>query len=160
MDKKHQYSLEVNWTGNSGTGTSGYRSYERSHTVSGENKPDILCSSDQVFRGDKTKYNPEELLVAAVSGCHMLSYLHLCSDAGVVVVNYSDKPVGTMHEMPDGSGHFTEVNLFPVVSVTEEYMIEKANHLHERAHELCFIASSCNFKVKHKPSCKAVNKVL
>lgn len=160
MDKKHQYSLSLKWTGNKGEGTSAYRSYERSHTLYSENKPDILCSSDPVFLGDKTKYNPEEFLVAAISSCHMLSYLHLCADNGVIVLDYTDNPSGTMIESPDGSGHFTEVTLRPVIIVKEKEMIQIANKLHERANELCFIANSCNFKVYHEPSCKAnTNKI-
>ncbi|MCL5030406.1 MAG: OsmC family protein [Bacteroidetes bacterium] len=154
MDKKHQYTLNVKWTGNRGEGTSNYRSYERSHIITVENKPDIFCSSDPEFRGDKTKYNPEELLVAALSSCHMLSYLHLCADSGVVVLDYEDNPHGTMIEAANGSGHFTEVTLYPIVTVTEKSMIEKANELHEKAHELCFIANSCNFKIHHVPTCK------
>lgn len=156
MDREHQYSLTVKWTGNKGEGTSTYRAYERSHTVSSENKPDILCSSDPVFRGDKTKYNPEEFLVAALSSCHMLSYLHLCADNGIVVVDYIDNPVGVMEELPDGSGHFTSVTLNPVVTITDKSMIGKANELHEKANQLCFIANSCSFKVNHKAECSVV----
>ena len=159
MNKKHQYSLAVKWTGNKGNGTSSYTSYERSHSVISENKPDILCSSDPVFHGDMTKYNPEEFLVAALSSCHMLSYLHLCAVNGIVVVDYTDNPVGIMEESPDGSGRFTNVTLHPVVKVSDQSMIEKANALHERANELCFIANSCNFKVYHEPVCRAVEKI-
>lgn len=155
MERKHQYSLKLKWTGNKGEGTSHYRSYERSHTVTAENKAELMFSSDPVFRGDKTKYNPEELFVASLSSCHMLSYLHLCADAGIVVVDYHDDPVGIMMEASDGSGHFSEVILYPSVTVTDKSMITKANELHERANELCFIAASCNFKVHHKPQCKA-----
>ncbi|MEJ2615642.1 MAG: OsmC family protein [Ignavibacteriaceae bacterium] len=154
MQREHLYNLTVEWIGNKGTGTSAYRAYERSHTISSENKDDILCSSDPVFRGDKTRYNPEELLVAALSSCHMLSYLHLCADAGIVVVNYVDNPSGIMIESQDGSGHFTEVTLHPVVTITDTSMTSKANELHKKANELCFIANSCNFKVQHIPTCK------
>lgn len=154
MERKHQYSLIVKWTGNKGTGTSNYRAYERSHKIISENKTDISCSSDPVFRGDKTRYNPEELFVASLASCHMLSYLHLCADAGIVVVEYVDNPSGIMLESQDGSGHFTEVTLHPVVTITDSNMINKANELHKRANELCFIANSCNFEVHHKPICK------
>ncbi len=154
MQRKHQYAVTVKWTGNRGEGTSTYRGYDRSHKIISANKDDILCSSDPVFRGDKTKYNPEELLVAALSSCHMLSYLHLCADSGIVVIDYFDNPTGLMIESKDGSGHFSEVTLNPVVTVTDSSMIDKANGLHRRANELCFIANSCNFKVHHKPSCK------
>ncbi len=153
MDKKHQYTVKVEWTGNTGKGTSEYRGYERSHKISADNKQDILCSSDPVFHGDKTKYNPEELFVASLSSCHMLWYLHLCADAGVVVVDYKDNPVGILTEAPDGSGHFTEVTLYPAVTVKDKSMIEKANKLHNKANEFCFIANSCNFKINHEPVC-------
>ena len=154
MEKYHHYTLTVEWTGNKGEGTSAYRAYERSHTIKSENKTDIICSSDPLFRGDETKYNPEELFIASLSSCHMLSYLHLCADSGIVVVDYADNASGTMLELKDGSGHFTEVTLFPVVTITDSKMIKKANELHKRANELCFIANSCNFKVHHKPTCK------
>ncbi len=153
MKGQHQYNLTIKWTGNTGTGTSDYRSYNRNHIVSTENKPEILCSADPSFRGDNTMYNPEELLVASLSGCHMLSYLHLCAVSGVVVVEYNDNAAGTMEQTPDGGGHFTEVTLNPEVVVTEESMIDKANELHHKANELCFIAKSCNFPVHHKPNC-------
>lgn len=155
MNKEHHYSLSIKWTGNKGQGTSDYKAYERSHSIVAENKADILCSSDPAFRGDKTKHNPEELLVAAISSCHMLFYLHLCANTGIIVTDYIDKAEGTMEEMPDGSGHFTEVILHPVVTITDKFMIEKANSLHKRANELCFIASSCNFKIRHEPVCVA-----
>jgi organic hydroperoxide reductase OsmC/OhrA len=158
MSRQHKYELTITWTGNKGHGTNNYRSYDRSHTVSVMNKPDILCSSDPLFRGDKTKYNPEELLVASLSGCHMLWYLQLCAEAGVIVTEYVDKATGTMVETANGGGHFTEVTLNPVVTVTESSIINKANELHKNANALCFIASSVNFPVKHAPTCIAVDK--
>jgi organic hydroperoxide reductase OsmC/OhrA len=154
MHKKHQYSLNIKWTGNTGKGTSEYRGYERSHKISAENRSDILCSSDPVFLGDKTRYNPEELFVASISSCHMLWYLHLCAEAGVVVLDYSDNPIGTLVEAPNGSGHFIEVALHPDVTVEDKSMLDKANELHNKAHEFCFIANSCNFKIKYEQVCK------
>jgi len=154
MEKKHFYSLTVKWTGNKGDGTKDYRSYSRDHIITSEAKPDIPGSSDPVFRGDKTKYNPEDLLIASLSACHLLSYLHVCVNAGVIVVDYSDNASGTMVETPDGGGHFSEVTLHPFVIVADESMIEKANRLHEKASALCFIANSCNFPVHHVPICK------
>ena len=153
MNKQHNYRLSIEWTGNTGNGTSGYRSYERSHSIQVENKPDILASSDPAFSGDKTKYNPEELFLASLSSCHMLWYLHLCSEAGVQVVEYKDEAKGTMTETDAGGGHFTEVVLNPIVTVTDDSMIAKANELHKKANELCFIANSVNFTVHHKPIC-------
>ena len=154
MNKQHQYQLTIQWTGNNGTGTSSYRAYERNHEISTENKPIIPASSDPSFRGDKTRYNPEELLVASLSSCHMLWYLHLCSEAGVIVTDYRDNATGTMVETADGGGFFSEVILNPVVTVAENSMIEKANALHAKANELCFIARSVNFKVVHNPVSK------
>ena len=154
MSKQHNYSLKITWTGNTGTGTSGYRNYERSHSIVAGNKPEILASSDPSFRGDTTKYNPEELLLASLSGCHMLSYLHLCAVAGVIVVDYVDEATGIMEETSDGGGHFTEVTLNPVVTVTESSMIDKAKELHKKANEICFIAASVNFPVRHMAEIK------
>lgn len=155
MSAQHKYNLTIQWTGNTGQGTKDYRSYERSHTVLIEGKSDILSSSDPAFRGDHSKHNPEELFLASISSCHMLWYLHLCADNGIVVVNYSDNATGTLQETKNGSGHFTEVTLHPIVTVADQSMIEKANELHKQANEFCFIANSCNFKIHHKPLCRA-----
>lgn len=154
MKGEHHYKLTVTWTGNIGAGTSGYRAFERSHIIEVENKPDLAGSSDPAFRGDKTKHNPEDLLVASLSSCHMLWYLHLCSEAGVIVTDYVDHATGTMIETSNGGGHFTEVTLHPTVTVTEQSMIEKANALHHKANELCFIANSVNFPVLHQATCR------
>ena len=152
--KTHNYTSTVNWTGNKGFGTTNYRSYDRGYSISIDGKTDILGSSDPSFRGDKTRYNPEELLLASLSSCHLLWYLHLCAEAGVVVVDYSDTATGKMVETANGGGHFTEVTLNPIVTVTENSMIEKANELHKKANELCFIANSVNFTVTHEPVIK------
>ena len=149
----HTYALTTKWTGNKGEGTSHYRVYDRSHSITADNKPEILASADPTFRGDKTKYNPEELLIASLSGCHMLSYLHLCALSGVVVVEYTDHATGTMTETSDGSGRFTEVTLNPTVTVTESSMVAMANELHHKANKVCFIANSCNFPVRHNGVC-------
>jgi len=157
MNGQHTYSLTVKWTGNKGQGTIDYRSYDRSHTVSINNKADILCSSDPAFRGDKTKHNPEELFVASIATCHMLWYLHLCADAGIVVIDYLDNAEGIMQETKDGGGHFSEVNLNPMVIIRDNSKIEQANELHHKANKLCFIANSCNFPINHNPTCKSEN---
>lgn len=151
MANLHHYKATTNWVGNRGTGTSDYKSYSRNHDISMDGKPDLLCTSDPVFRGDKTRHSPEDLLVASLSGCHMLWYLHLCAVNGIVVTEYKDEATGTMRENPDGSGEFTEVTLNPKVTVTEKSMMDKANELHHKAHDLCFIARSVNFPVKHRP---------
>ncbi|MBB4807739.1 organic hydroperoxide reductase OsmC/OhrA [Chryseobacterium defluvii] len=151
MSKEHHYKATIQWTGNKGTGTDSYRSYERSHMISVENKAVIEGSSDPAFRGDKTKYNPEEMLLASLSSCHMLWYLHFCSEEGIIVTAYTDHATGIMTETPNGSGCFKEVYLNPEVIVSEETMVEKARQLHHKANEYCFIANSVNFPVKHIP---------
>lgn len=153
MERSHSYNLTITWTGNKGTGTSDYRAYDRNHIIQAENKIEIPGSSDPAFRGDKTRYNPEEFLVSALSTCHMLSYLHVCVMNGVVVTGYVDHATGTMSETADGGGHFTEVMLNPVVTVKDAAMVVKANELHHKASQLCFIANSVNFPVKHTPTC-------
>lgn len=154
MQKKHTYNLNVRWTGNTGSGTQNYRSYERSHVISAENKPEIFASSDPAFRGDKTKYNPEELLVASLSGCHMLWFLHLCAETGIVVAGYTDNPTGIMTENENGGGKFKEVILRPEVTLQIHQSPEMLEELHNKAHELCFIANSVNFPVVHNASFK------
>jgi organic hydroperoxide reductase OsmC/OhrA len=153
MKRQHDYSATIKWTGNNGKGTSNYNNFERDHSISNNNKPDILCSADPAFLGDKTKYNPEELLLASLSSCHMLWYLHLCSESNIVVTKYYDNATGIMIEKTDGSGCFSKVTLNPTIIVTENLMIEKAIELHKKANELCFIANSVNFKIFHKPNC-------
>ena len=148
----HKYSLNVTWTGNTGAGTRDYRSYERRHEIAAPGKPVLPASSDPGFRGDASRYNPEELLVASLSSCHMLWYLHLASDAGIVVTAYRDEPLGTMHEAPDGNGAFTDVLLRPAVTVAHDSDIVVASELHHRAHALCFIANSVNFPVRCEPT--------
>ncbi|MBC7888641.1 MAG: OsmC family protein [Ferruginibacter sp.] len=151
MDKTHHYNLSVKWTGNTGQGTKDYKSYDRSHLILADNKATIAGSSDPAFRGDTTRYNPEELFVASLSTCHMLWYLHLCSEAGIIVTDYIDNATGTMTETSNGGGQFTAVILHPVVTVTHETMLAKAAELHHAANELCYIANSCNFPIQHQP---------
>ena len=155
MKGQHNYRTTLKWTGKKGDGTLNYRAFERSYMISIENKPEILGSSDPAFRGDKTKYNPEEFMVASLSSCHMLWYLHLCSEAGIIVTDYFDNATGLMVETPNGGGRFTKVTLYPVVTVKEASMIKKANELHKKANELCFIANSVNFKVEPVPTCSS-----
>jgi organic hydroperoxide reductase OsmC/OhrA len=143
---QHHYKAEIEWTGNLGTGTSSYTEYERSHIVRIQNKPDLLCSSDIPFRGDGSKHNPEDMLLMALSSCHMLWYLHLCADAGIVVTSYVDKPSGIL-EVHQGKGKFIEVILNPEVCIANKEHRILAASLHEKAHEYCFIANSVNFLV-------------
>jgi organic hydroperoxide reductase OsmC/OhrA len=152
MPKTHHYSVTVKWTGNTGTGTSSYRSYERSYEISaGDRKPPIPGTSDPAFRGDPGRWNPEELLVASISACHKLWYLHLCAVAGIVVLEYIDHAEGEMEEEPDGSGHFTRLILRPQILIAPNSDLAKAHTLHAEAHAKCFIAKSVNFPVEHHP---------
>ncbi len=160
MNEQHHYSLTIKWTGNSGTGTSNYKEYERSHSIYVDNKTEILASSDPAFRGDKTKHNPEELLIASISSCHMLWYLHLCAIAGIVVTGYTDNATGVMIETLGGGGKFSEVTLNPLVTISSNLLADKANELHKKANELCFISNSLNFPVYHKPTCKIEAKFI
>ena len=153
MPREHKYSVNVTWTGNTGKGTSDYQSYKRDHEISVAGKPPIHGSSDPKFRGDPVRYNPEELLISALSTCHMLWYLHLCAEAGIVVVSYEDRAEGTMIDACDGGGRFVRVTLRPDVRVVRS--VEQAEELHQRAHELCFIANSVNFPV----NCEAVTEL-
>jgi organic hydroperoxide reductase OsmC/OhrA len=153
MSKQHHYAATITWTGNKGEGTIKYDAYERAHTLSVTGKPDILCSSDTPFRGDGSRYNPEDMLLYSLSSCHMLWYLHLCADAGIIVTAYTDNAAGTLTmDTPEGA-RFTEVMLHPVVTITDPTMIDKAIALHNGAHNKCFIANSVNFPVRHVPEC-------
>lgn len=151
MTKAHLYKSIVAWKGNRGEGTRDYKAYSRDHVISIDGKPVIPGSSDPSFRGDKSRYTPEDLLVSSLSGCHMLWYLHLCAVNGVVVTDYTDVAVGEMIENADGSGQFSKVVLHPFVTVTEPSMIEKAKSLHDDAQRMCFIARSVNFPLFHNP---------
>lgn len=149
MHPNHNYKLILKWTGNKGTGTSGYRAYDRNHEILIDGKTIILGSADPTFHGDKTVHNPEDLLLASLSACHMMSYLHVCVKAGIVVTDYTDNATGILTVNNDGSGQFVEVTLNPIVTITDESKLAKANELHKEANKLCFIANSVNFPVKH-----------
>jgi organic hydroperoxide reductase OsmC/OhrA len=151
-ERIHEYRVTNRWTGNRGEGTSGYRAYSRDHELSGAEKTAAIAgSSDSLFRGDRARYNPEELLVGAVSACHMLWVLHLCADAGVVVTEYVDEARGEMVEHADGSGEFRRVVLRPRMTIGDASRIGDAIGLHDRAQELCALARSMNFAVVHEP---------
>ena len=141
----------MRWTGNTGNGTREYRGYERAHEYIVDGKPTIPGSSDPAFRGDRTRWNPEELLVMSLSSCHMLWYLHLCATHSVSVVEYVDAAVGTMMETADTGGHFTDVVLRPRVTIEAGGDPALAESLHDKAHHLCFVANSVNFPVRCEP---------
>ncbi len=150
--KEHLYSTNIEWTGNKGSGTFDYRSYSRSHTIKVDGKVDILGSSDSSYRGEKSRHNPEDMLVASISSCHMLWYLHLCADSGVVVLKYEDNAEGKLQIDPSGGGSFTQVVLRPDVEISKDSSVQKAEDLHAKAHDLCFIANSCNFEIVIEPN--------
>ena len=158
MSKSHHYKTKITWTGNLGTGTSGYADYAREHEIEIGSKAIIKASSDPSFRGNPELHNPEELFLSSLSSCHMLWFLHLCSAAGVIVVDYKDEATGVMEEENNGSGRFTEVMLNPIVTVKEERMISKVDSLPSKANKMCFIANSCNFPVGHTSSVKILTK--
>lgn len=148
--KNHNYKIKVEWTGNEGKGTLNYKSYNRNHTIIGDEKyNEILASSDPSFLGDKSRYNPEDLFLSSLSACHMLWYLHLCSVNKIIVTSYIDNATGIMEESKNGSGKFKEVTLNPIVIIKNKELEEKAINLHSEANRMCFIANSCNFKIGH-----------
>jgi len=152
MDRHHHYRITSRWTGNLGTGTSAYKDYSRNHELNGAGKTvAIACSSDPAFRGDASRYNPEELLVGAIAACHMLWVLHLCANAGIVVTEYTDEATGEMVEHGDGSGEFTRVVLRPRMVITDGARVEEAMAIHGRVHQVCCLARSMNYPVEHEP---------
>lgn len=150
----HRYALTTTWTGDRGTGTSGYREYGRDVTIRVDGKPEILASADRPFRGDPVRWNPEDMLLAALSECHLLSYLHACTVRGVVVRGYVDDAEGTM-TLEGNAGRFDRVVLRPRVMVADASMIAQAEQAHHDAHEWCFIANSVNFPVEIEPEIRA-----
>jgi len=149
--KTYDYEARITWTGNRGEGTRRYESYGRDHEISHPDKPTVPASADPDFRGDPRRYSPEDLLVASLSGCHMLWYLHLCSDAGIVVSAYEDRASGRMTVDGEG-GRFREAVLRPAVMVEPGSDLEAALQLHEEAHRRCFIANSVSFAVRCEPT--------
>lgn len=155
MGSEHRYQITMQWEGNTGQGTKDYKSYERSHRLKVEGKSDLLCSSDPAFRGDPTKWNPEELLLGSLSSCHMLWYLHLCAINKIVVWDYRDNPTAVMSVDSSGAGRFIEAILSPSIVITEVDRIADAERLHHEAHQKCFIANSISFPTKINPKISA-----
>ncbi|MBK8500224.1 MAG: OsmC family protein [Flavobacteriales bacterium] len=145
---EHRYSLDLEWRGDH---TRTYEGYTREHIVRIDGKPDLIATADPAFRGDAALHNPEDLLLAALSSCHLLTYLALCARARIDVRSYRDKAEGSLLLTADGGGHFTDVLLHPEVVVAEEGMRDKAMKLHAAAHKYCFIANSVNFPVRNAP---------
>jgi organic hydroperoxide reductase OsmC/OhrA len=150
--RRHEYRVTNRWTGNLGTGTSGYRAYSRDYEIGAPSKAAAIPgSSDPLFRGDSSRYNPEELLVGAVSACHMLWVLHWCADAGIVIREYVDQPVGELVARSDGSGEFTRVTLRPRMTIDDPTRAGDALEIHVRVHTVCAVARSLNFEVAVEP---------
>ncbi len=152
MPNEHRYQVTVTWTGNRGEGTSSYRSYDRDHNVTAEHRVGIAGSSDPHFRGNPSRWNPEQLLVAAAAQCHMLAYLHVAATNGVVVTAYVDHPTAVMTEDGKGGGAFTDITLHPTVTITAADQLELAERLHHDANASCFVANSLNLPVHHEPT--------
>lgn len=153
MEREHYYKLTTVWNGNNGLGTNNVRTYDRSHTVTIDGKPNLHLTTDNPAVGDTSKLNPEDLLVTAISSCHMLSYLYVCALEGIVITEYIDHATGIMMEKESGGGSFREVTLHPSCKVSDASMMDRAIALHHKAHEICYIANSVNFEVKCEPSC-------
>ncbi|MEP5153378.1 OsmC family protein [Planktotalea sp.] len=148
MSKLHDFNATLRWTGNKGTGTSSYRAYTREWTLESDGKPAIACSNDPMLGGDPSLYNPEDMLIAALSSCHMLWFLHLASDAGLTVHSYEDNPIGTGESLPDGTGRFVRALLRPKIGLLPGNDTALADAVHGRIHNHCFIARSVNFPVE------------
>lgn len=149
--REHRYSVSVIWNGDLGSDTSGYRDYSRNYEIGADGKPVIPGSADPAFRGDRSRWNPEELLVASLSACHKLSYLYLAAQAGIIVTAYADRAEGVMEVGRDGAGRFKRVVLRPTVTVAAGGDVERARTLHKPAHAMCFIANSVNFPIECEP---------
>ena len=147
----HDYTSRVIWTGNRGEGTAHYRAYDRTWDIAVPGKPVIHCSNDPLLGGDPGKMNPEDLLLSALSACHMLWYLHYASDAGITVLGYEDSPLGQGEVGPGGAGRFVRATLRPKITVAAGTDLVAAEAIHHRIHKVCFIARSVNFPVDYAP---------
>jgi organic hydroperoxide reductase OsmC/OhrA len=152
---EHHYNAHLIWDGNRGDGTATYAGYGRQYRVLIDGKPELQGTADVAFRGEADRFNPEDLFLASIASCHMLSYLALCAKYGISVIAYEDAATGTMKEDGKGGGRFEEVVLHPVVTIADATQIERATKLHERAHETCFIANSCSVPIHHRPTVRA-----
>ncbi len=157
MNKEHNYTIEVKWTGNLGKGTQSSAAYNRDHEISKKTSHTILGSSDPAFRGNPDRYNPEELLLSTLSSCHMLMYLHFCAQNQITVMEYIDNAVGVMEEHERGSGRFTSATLKPYIKILEGDKLEQATHLHHQSHDYCFIANSINFPLIVEPEIEVLS---
>lgn len=143
----HNYASAIRWTGNTGQGTATFKGYERTWDIVVPGKPVVQCSNDPLLGGDPSKLNPEDLLLSALSACHMLWYLHLASSAKITVLSYEDAPIGEGENLPDGSGRFLSATLKPKIEVEAGCDVERAKAIHHEIHKYCFIARSVNFPI-------------
>lgn len=148
----HEYTSHIEWTGNRGSGTSHYRKYDRTWDIAVPGKPHIHCSNDPLLGGDPTLMNPEDLLLSALSACHMLWYLHLASKAGIIVQSYADDPIGYGEMGADGAGRFARAVLRPKIKISRGSDLERAHTIHHEIHQYCFIARSMNFPIDYAPT--------
>ncbi len=149
MSKTHQYGANVSWTGDRGEGTRRYKGYDRTWRIATPGKLPIECSNDPLLGGDPSKPNPEDLLLASLSACHMLWFLHLASEAGIVVRGYEDAPIGVGDTGPRGAGRFLSAILRPTITVERGADLVKADALHHAVHDYCFISRSVNFPIEY-----------
>lgn len=156
MSFKHLFKIQLSWTSKQNSADSSKRFYSKSHQIQIEGKPFLDISAAKAFKGDPELYNPEDLLLSSLVSCHMMSYLYVCSQNGIEVLEYSDNAEGTLEVNPDGSGRFVEVRLYPKVTIVNPDQVELALELHKKANQLCFIANSCNFPVVHNASCETI----
>ena len=156
MGFKHLFKAKLDWFSNENKADSTTRNYTKSHTIAIEGKEILNVSAAKAFKGDPQLYNPEDLLLSSVVSCHMMSYLYVCSQNGIEVLSYSDAAEATLEVLENGSGRFTEVRLYPKVTISQSEKINEALSLHAKANELCFIANSCNFPIVHFASCEVV----
>ena len=150
--KEHPYGCTIEWTGDRGEGTLRYRGYDRTWDVITPGKPVIHCSNDPLLGGDPTLHNPEDLLIASLSACHMLWYLHLASNAGIVVRGYRDEPEAIGETSADGAGRFLRATLRPAIRVAAGADLAQADAIHLEVHKFCFIARSVNFPISYAAS--------
>jgi len=155
MTSKHLFKAAINWTSNQNKAQSGRKFYSKSHKIKIEGKPILDISAAKAFKGDPELYNPEDLLLSSLVSCHMMSYLYVCSQNGIEVLEYSDDAEAILEVVPNGSGRFTEVRLYPKVTIANPDKIQEALDLHTKANQLCFIANSCNFPVLHNATCES-----
>ena len=152
MAKLHDSTAEIVWTGDRGEGTRHYRGYDRTWRIATPGKPAIECSNDPLLGGDPARPNPEDLLLSSLAACHMLWYLHLASDAGIVVRAYEDSPLGVGETGPRAEGRFLRAVLRPRIAVQRGADLAKADALHHEVHHFCFIARSVNFPIAYEAS--------